>query len=213
MDLTKDPIPGLVRKIAVPASIGFFFNTMYNVVDTFFAGFISTDALAALSISFPVFFIIIAMGSGISQGGTALIANALGEKDQAKAHHTCVQCLSFGAFFAVALTALGLLSAPMLFQILGASGEYLEIALDYINLILCGTLFIVIQSIANACLNAQGDTKTYRNVLIASFFLNCVLDPWFMYGGLGIPSMGIKGIALATIMIQFLGMLYVLHRL
>ena len=213
MDLTKDPIPGLVRKIAVPASIGFFFNTMYNVVDTFFAGFISTDALAALSISFPVFFIIIAMGSGISQGGTALIANALGEKDQAKAHHTCVQCLSFGAFFAVALTGVGFLSAPMLFQILGASGEYLEIALDYINLILCGTLFIVIQSIANACLNAQGDTKTYRNVLIISFFLNCGLDPWFMYGGFGIPAMGIKGIALATIVIQFLGMVYLLHRL
>ena len=213
MDLTNDPIPGLVRKIAVPASVGFFFNTMYNVVDTFFAGFISTDALAALSISFPVFFIIIAMGSGISQGGTALISNALGEKDQAKAHHTCVQCLSFGVFFAIALTVAGFLSAPKLFQILGASGEYLKVALDYINLILCGTLFIVIQSIANACLNAQGDTKTYRNVLIISFFLNCALDPWFMYGGLGIPAMGIKGIALATIVIQFFGMLYILHRL
>jgi len=213
MDLTKDPIPGLVRKIAVPASIGFFFNTMYNVVDTFFAGFISTDALAALSISFPVFFIIIAMGSGISQGGTALIANALGEKDQAKAHHTCVQCLSFGVLFAIVLTVGGLLSAPYLFQILGASGEYLEVALDYINLILCGTVFTVVQSIANACLNAQGDTKTYRNVLIVSFFLNCALDPWFMYGGLGVPAMGIKGIALATIVIQLLGMVYLLHRL
>ncbi|MBG28816.1 MAG: MATE family efflux transporter [Opitutae bacterium] len=213
MDLTKDPIPGLVRKIAVPASIGFFFNTMYNVVDTFFAGFISTDALAALSISFPVFFIIIAMGSGISQGGTALIANALGEKDQAKAHHTCVQCLSFGVLFAIVLTVGGLLSAPYLFQILGASGEYLEVALDYINLILCGTVLTVVQSIANACLNAQGDTKTYRNVLIVSFFLNCALDPWFMYGGLGVPAMGIKGIALATIVIQLLGMVYLLHRL
>ena len=72
---------------------------------------------------------------------------------------------------------------------------------------------MVIQSIANACLNAQGDTKTYRNVLIASFFLNCVLDPWFMYGGLGIPALGIKGIALATIVIQFLGMFYLLYRL
>tara|TARA_Y100001934_G_scaffold257180_1_gene325989 strand:- start:1764 stop:3119 length:1356 start_codon:yes stop_codon:yes gene_type:complete len=213
MDLTKDPIPGLVRKIAVPASIGFFFNTMYNVVDTFFAGFISTDALAALSISFPVFFIIIAMGSGISQGGTALIANTLGEKDQAKAHHTCVQCLSFGVLFAIVLTVGGLLSAPYLFQILGASGEYLEVSLDYINLILCGTVFTVVQSIANACLNAQGDTKTYRNVLIVSFFLNCALDPWFMYGGLGVPAMGIKGIALATIVIQLLGMVYLLHRL
>ena len=213
MDLTSDPIPGLVRKIAVPASVGFFFNTMYNVVDTFFAGFISTEALAALSISFPVFFIIIAMGSGISQGGTALIANALGEKDPEKAHHICVQCISFGCLFAIALTLAGFLSAPMLFGILGASGEYLGIALDYINLILCGTLFFVLQSISNACLNAQGDTRSYRNVLIAGFFLNCVLDPWFMFGGLGVPAMGIRGIALATIFIQFLGMIYMLHRL
>jgi putative MATE family efflux protein len=213
MDLTTDPIPGLVRKIAVPASIGYFFNTMYNVVDTYFAGFISTDALAALSISFPVFFIIIAMGSGISQGGTVLIANALGEKDPERAHQICVQCISFGCLFSIALTFAGLLSAPMLFQILGASGKYLEIALDYINLILCGTTFFVLQSISNACLNAQGDTRSYRNVLIAGFFLNCVLDPWFMFGGLGIPAMGIRGIALATIFIQFLGMIYMLHRL
>jgi putative MATE family efflux protein len=213
MDLTTDPIPGLVRKIAVPASVGFFFNTMYNVVDTFFAGFISTEALAALSISFPVFFIIIAMGSGISQGGTALIANALGEKNPEKAHHICVQCISFGCLFAIVLTLGGFLSTPMLFGILGASGEYLRIALEYMNLILCGTLFFVLQSICNACLNAQGDTRSYRNVLIAGFFLNCVLDPWFMYGGLGIPAMGIRGIALATIFIQFLGMIYMLHRL
>ena len=54
MDLTNDPIPGLVRKIAVPASVGIFFNTMYTLVDTFCAGFISTEALAALSICFPV---------------------------------------------------------------------------------------------------------------------------------------------------------------
>ena len=133
MNLTTDPIPGLVRKIAVPASIGFFFNTMYNVVDTYFAGFISTEALAALSISFPVFFIIIAMGTGISQGGTALIANALGEKDSEKAHHICVQCLSFGILFAIGLTILGFAFAPFLFGVLGATGDYLELALDYMN--------------------------------------------------------------------------------
>jgi Na+-driven multidrug efflux pump len=56
MDLVKDPIPRLIRQIAVPASVGFFFNTMYNVVDTFFAGLDSTDALAALAVSFPDLF-------------------------------------------------------------------------------------------------------------------------------------------------------------
>ena len=213
MDLTTDPIPGLVRKIAVPASIGFFFNTMYNVVDTYFAGFISTEALAALSISFPVFFIIIAMGTGISQGGTALIANALGEKDSEKAHHVCVQCLSFGILFAIGLTILGFAFAPFLFGVLGATGDYLELALDYMNVILAGTVFFVLQSVLNASLNSQGDTKSYRNVLIAGFFLNCLLDPWFMFGGFGIPPLGIRGVALATVFIQILGTVYLFRKL
>ena len=213
MNLTTDPIPGLVRKIAVPASIGFFFNTMYNVVDTYFAGFISTEALAALSISFPVFFIIIAMGTGISQGGTALMANALGEKNSEKAHHICVQCLSFGILFAIGLTILGFAFAPFLFGVLGATGDYLELALDYMNVILAGTVFFVLQSVLNASLNSQGDTKSYRNVLIAGFALNCALDPWFMFGGLGIPSLGIRGVALATVVIQILGTAYLLRKL
>ena len=213
MDLTTDPIPVLVRKIAVPASIGFFFNTMYNVVDTYFAGFVSTEALAALSISFPVFFIIIAMGTGISQGGTALIANALGEKDSQKAHHICVQCLSFGILFAIGLTILGFAFAPFLFGVLGATGDYLELALDYMNVILAGTVFFVLQSVLNASLNSQGDTKSYRNVLIAGFFLNCLLDPWFMFGGFGIPALGIRGVALATVVIQILGTVYLLRKL
>ena len=63
-------------------SIGFFFNTMYNVVDSFYAGRISTEALAAMALSFPVFFIIIAISGGISRGASALIANAIGAKNK-----------------------------------------------------------------------------------------------------------------------------------
>jgi Na+-driven multidrug efflux pump len=76
--LITKPIPGLIAQLAIPASIGMFFNTMFNVVDTYFSGLISTEAIAALSLSFPVFFIILAIGFGISTGTTALIANALG---------------------------------------------------------------------------------------------------------------------------------------
>ena len=72
-NLTADPIPRLIRQLAVPASVGMFFNTMYNVVDTYWAGRLSTDALAALSLSFPVFFVLLAMGSGFSTGATALL--------------------------------------------------------------------------------------------------------------------------------------------
>ena len=80
--LTTQSIPKLIQQIAIPASVGFFFYTMFNVVDTYFAGLISTEALAALSLSFPVFFIIIAMGSGLSTGTTAVIATALGAGNQ-----------------------------------------------------------------------------------------------------------------------------------
>lgn len=73
-DLTTGPIPRLVAKLAIPASIGYLFNTMYNVVDTFFGGLISTQVLDALSLSLPVFFIIIAMGTDIATGATALFS-------------------------------------------------------------------------------------------------------------------------------------------
>ena len=212
MDLLKDPIPTLVRRIAIPASVGFFFNTMFNVVDTYFAGMISTHALAALSLSFPIFFIIIAMGSGISQGSTALIANAIGAGDEPLAHHYSVQSISFGAIFAILLMGLGWFVAPLLFRLLGADGNYLAISLAYMNVIFAGTLFFLLQSILNASLNALGDTRTFRNVLISGFFLNVVLDPWFLFGGLGVPEMGIRGIALATVVVQFLGCLYLMWR-
>lgn len=59
MNLTADPIPGLIRRVAIPASIGFFFNTMFNVGDTFYAGKLSTDSLTTLSLSFPMYFILL----------------------------------------------------------------------------------------------------------------------------------------------------------
>ena len=212
MDLVKDPIPTLVRQIAVPASVGFFFNTMYNVVDTYFAGRDSTDALAALAASFPIFFIIIALGSGIGQGTTALIANALGKGDPARAHHFTLQSVSFGFLVGLLLTALGLWSSPTLFRYLGAEERYLDLALAYMNTILIGTVFFLLQSILNATLNALGDTKSFRDFLVFGFLLNCVLDPWFMYGGWGVPAMGVRGLAVATVVIQVAGLLFMLHK-
>jgi putative MATE family efflux protein len=212
MDLVQDPIPRLIRQIAVPASIGFFFNTMYNIVDTFFAGLDSTDALAALAVSFPIFFIILALGAGIGQGATALIANALGRGELERAHHISLQAVSFGVLFSILLTGFGLWSAPHLFRFLGAEERFLALALDYMNTVLMGTVFFLLQSILNATLQAQGDTKTFRNVLFVGCLANLILDPWFMFGGLGLPAMGIRGIALATVVIQFAGSLFLLYK-
>jgi putative MATE family efflux protein len=208
MHLTKDPIPGLVKRLAIPASVGFFFNTMYNVVDTYFAGLLSTDALAALSLSFPVFFILIAVSSGISQGATALMSNAAGAGNTALARKMAAQSVVFSLCMGCLLMLTGYAVCPFLFRLLGAEDNYLSITLNYMNGILAGTLFFIGQSIMNAILNAQGDTSTFRNVLVTGFFLNLLLDPWFMHGGLGVPAMGIRGIAFATVLIQLLGCFY-----
>jgi putative MATE family efflux protein len=206
--LTTQPIPHLVRKIAVPASVGYFFHTMYNVVDTYFAGLISTQALASLSLSLPVFFIIIAMGTGIATGATALIGNALGAGDREGARLLAVQGISFGVLTAVFLTALSVYLSPFLFGVLGASGGYLVMAVTYMNTIFLGTVFFMLVYMLNAILNAVGETRPFRNFLIAGFFMNIVLDPWFIYGGLGLPALGLVGIALATVLIQLVGCVY-----
>ncbi len=206
--LTIDPIPKLIRSISIPASIGFFFNTMFNVVDTFFAGVISTQALAALSLSFPVFFIILSLGSGISTGTTALIATALGEGDLPKARMFAIQGIAFGVLLSMAVTAIGIAASPPLFSLLGAKGEYLDMCLVYMNTIFLGSVFFILNFMLNSILNAQGDTRSFRNFLIVGCFFNIILDPWFIYGGLGVPAMGVRGVAVATVVIELIGNLY-----
>lgn len=208
VDLTKGDISQQIRAIAIPASVGFFFNTLYNVVDTYFGGLASTDALAALSLSFPVFFIIIALGTGVSTGATALIANALGAKKEAGAKIYASQAISFSILVSLALTVLGYFVSPFLFRLLGAQGQYLAISVSYINVILLGSVFFGLTFVMNGILNSHGDTKTFRNFLIFGFFLNCFLDPAFMFGWLGFPAMGLAGVAWSTVMIQIIGVIY-----
>ncbi|MBT1077081.1 MATE family efflux transporter [Geobacter grbiciae] len=211
-DLINDPIPRLLTRLAVPVGTGFFFNTMFNVVDTFYGGLISTRALAALSLSFPLFFIILAIGAGTSMGATALIGHALGSDQREEAELFAAQTISFGLIHAIFMTMGGVAAAPALFRLMWASGDYLDLALAYMDIIIAGTVFFVGNYVLNAMLNASGDTKSFRNFLVAGCFLNIALDPWFMYGGLGVPAMGIRGIALATVVVQAVGNVYLLGR-
>ena len=211
-DLLTEPIPRLLRLLAIPTSIGLFFNTMFNVVDTFFAGWVSTDALAALSLSFPVFFLIIAVGAGISAGATALIGHALGGGRREEASAFAMQAFSFGLLHGLIITAVGLASAPALLEFLGAHDQFLAMALSYIGVIFSGSLFFILNYVCNSILNATGDTRSFRNFLVAGFFLNLILDPWFLFGGFGVPAMGLPGIALATVVVQVCGNIYLFTR-
>ena len=211
IDFTSAPLPELIRRLAVPASVGFIFNTLFNVVDTYYGGRISTAALAAMGLTFPVFFIILAMGMGMGTGTTALISQSLGAGRHDEADKIGYQAVTFSVLNSIFLTIFGLMAAPSLFMMLGATDNYLEISVKYMDTILYGTVFFLINSILNSLLTARGDTKTYRNYLIAGFVLNLILDPWFIYGGFGFPALGIRGIGFSTVIIQILGTFYMVY--
>jgi len=212
LDLVNDPIPRLIIKMAIPVSVGFFFHTMFNVVDTYFASQINSVAVAAITITFPIFFMIIAISSGTRTGATALIANAEGANNKVLAKEYAIQTISFSIIAAIIIMIIGLISAPYLFKILHAEGEYFNFAIQYTNILLYGCLFIILDSTPTAGLNAVGDTKTYGRVFIIGFFVNLILDPLFIYGYGPIPPMGVKGIAYATIFAEFIATIYVFYR-
>ena len=210
--LTTDPIRQLTWRIAVPTSVGMFFQTMFNFVDTYFAGQLHTDALAALSLSFPVFFLLIAVGSGLAQGGTALIANSLGSGDTVGARRIFTQSILLASASGILLTVIGQLAAPTLFRWLGAEGRYLEMTLSYMRVILGGGVFFLLTMAVNAGLSAQGDTRPYRNFLIVGFLVNCALNPLLMWGFGPLPPFGVAGIATATILVQMGGLVWLWNR-
>lgn len=210
-DLLTHPVGALLRRLAIPVGIGFFFNTMFNVVDTWYAGRISTEAVAAVSLSFPLFFLIIAVASGIATGATALMGHALGAGKRDEAAVYAAQTISFGLLHGLLLTICGWLAMPAIFRLLGAHGAYLELATAYMGTMFNGAVFFVVNQAHNSILNASGDTKSFRNFLIIAFLLNLIYDPWFIYGGFGLPPLGLAGIAWGTITIQAAGTVY-LHR-
>lgn len=209
---TEDYTTGNIRKqiltMAIPVSIGMFFNTMFNVVDTFYAGKLSTASLAGMSLSFSVFFMLIAITSGISTGLSALLSIAAGKKNEEE-----VRILSSSGVFltliaSILISIVGIAFSPFLLSALGASGETLTKGVQYLRGIYAGTVFFALNSAFNALLASRGITKPYRNFLIIGFFMNLILDPLFIFGPFGLPKMGTFGVALATVIVQLTGNFY-----
>ena len=206
MDLLKDNIPQLVKKLAIPASIGTLFQTLYNIVDTFYAGKISPEALSALSKSFPIYFLIIASSIGVTVAGTSLIGNSIGKRNENDVLNYITHIIYYGIIISIIISFIGLNYSEKIFLTMGSSREVANLGLDYTNVIFYGTIIFILVVSLNSLLHAEGDTKTYRNVLILSFFLNIILNPLLIFGFLFVPAMGIKGIGLATVISQFLSL-------
>ncbi|MFP4359964.1 MAG: MATE family efflux transporter [Alphaproteobacteria bacterium] len=197
-DLVNGPVAPLVRALAVPAATGYLFNTLYNVVDSVYAGLWSTAALAALGASFPVFFVVVATMAGLGQGATGLIARALGADDRDRARALAGQARLVAVAGGVAAAVLGLALAGPVLDLLSIRGEARAYALDYLVPILLAAPLFLLNAVVNARLAAQGDTKSYRNALVAGALVNIALDPLLMFTF----GLGVAGIAWATVLVQ-----------
>ena len=212
LNLTKDPIWYLLGKVTIPASVGSLFQTFYNLVDTWFAGRISAEAIGAIAKSFPIYFVIIAVGVGIGAATNASIGNLLGAKKTNQASLLVAQSIVFAIVISIIVTLFGLNASNFLLTVMGSDLQSIILTREYLDIIFYGTFIVMIQISLNGTLNAQGDTKSYRNVLIFSFFLNIFLNPLFIWGYGFIPAFGIGGLAIATVISQLIGTIYLAYK-
>lgn len=212
MNLTKDSIWILLRKVTIPASTGSLFMTFYNLVDTYFAGKISPEALAAVAKSWPITFIALAISIGIQAGTQSLISNSVGAKKNKIASLYVAQSITFAIIISIFVTLFGLNFSEHLLKIMGSSTESIILTREYLDIIFYGSIIILVQLSLNGTLSAQGDTKSYRNILIISFFLNIFLNPLFIFGYGIIPAFGIAGLAISTLIAQGIGVLYLIYK-
>ncbi len=217
INLKEDNIYELFIKIAIPSSIGTIFQNLNSIVDGIFAGkMISTTALAAIGQIFPIYFIIIALAVGLSIGTTSLIANNVGSNNLNYATKIFSQSIVISIILGIFISIFGTNISENLISTINKDKETLIYSTRYINIIFFGSIFIFSLMVINSCLSAQGDTKSYRNVLIFSFFLNIILNPILITGKIFsfkvFSPLGISGIAIATILSQFIGIFYLIYK-
>ena len=208
LNFTHTSIGKLLRQIAIPAMTGSLFQVLFNLVDTFYAGKISSEALAALAKSFPLYFLIVSAGIGIVAGCNSLIANSLGSNNKVAASIYSYNALVYAFLLSIVITFVGNFFSYDLLKIMGSTHDSIILAKEYIDVIFLGTIVFLILTSFNAVLNAQGDTKTYRNVLAIGLIFNIILNPIFIFGLFFIPAFGIAGLAISTILIQFFACIY-----
>lgn len=193
--------------LAWPIIIAMFMQTMYNIVDLAFIGRLGVDAIAALTISFPVFFILIALNQGISVGMGSKISRLLGAHDKEGAENAALHGLLISLVSALLIFILSLFLLKPLFILIGAESQVLTLAMDYMFIISLGCFVMFPASTLNSIFAAQGDTRTPTKIQVLGLILNIILDPIFIYT----LKLGVKGAAIATVIAFFFGLLLFIY--
>ncbi len=204
-DLTSGSIGKTLVLFALPIMAGFALQTAFNIIDTFFIGMLGPEELAAVSITFPVVFIFIALASGLSIGTMALVSHAVGAKKIKEAGNIAEHSLLLALAVGLVVAFLGISFSAPLFGFMGATGEVIPLTKAYSDLIFIGFVFLFIGFIGQGILQAGGNSTTPLKFNFIAVVLNIALDAVLIFGLFGFPRMEIVGAALATVISRSIG--------
>ncbi len=212
-DFTEGSLNRAVLLLAVPMVLEMVGESLFAVADVFFVSRLGAEALAAVGLTESVLVLVYALAFGLGMSTTAMVARRVGEKDDRGAARTAVQALVVGIVLAVILGSIGLIWAPDVLRLMGASEATVAVGATYTRIMFGGTIVIVLLFLNNAIYRGAGDaTMAMRTIWLANA-INIVLDPLLIFGIGPFPELGLTGAAVATTTGRGIGVLYQLWRL
>lgn len=198
-DILNGPIAKNLFKLAWPVMIGNTMQVVYNLADTFWLGKLGAEAVAALSIGFPLIFFMISIGAGLTIAGTTLVAQYMGSGNKKMANKITGQIFTSVTFISIILAILGIQLNGKILQLMGAPENIFADSTAYLNIIFGGIPFMFAFFIFSALLRGYGDTKSPMKMMVFSTILNIIIDPFLIFGIGFIPKLGVRGAAFATV--------------
>lgn len=200
--LTEGSILKSLINLAIPIILANILQTAYQLIDTFWLGRLGANAVAAVSLSFPILFLVLSIGSGLTLAGTVIVAQYKGADDQREVDYSSSQTVYIIFFISVGLALVGYYLAPPLMTLVGAGPEILQDSIDYFQVSSFGFIFLFMFFVFQSLMRGIGNVWMPMFIVLGTVFLNLVLDPLFIFGLGPIPAMGVKGAAVASVITQ-----------
>ncbi|HEA3084133.1 TPA: MATE family efflux transporter [Aeromonas dhakensis] len=209
--LLTAPMTSVLLRMTGPMILGIVAILAFNLVDTFFIGMLGTQALAAISFTFPVTFVVTSLAMGLGAGLSAVMGHALGQGKHEEAARITTDNLFLAVLLVTLIAVAGALTIHPLFRLLGASDALIALIYDYMLIWYLTVPMLVLPMVGNAAIRATGDTKTPSLVMTVAGLVNGVLDPLLIFGIGPFPEWGIRGAAIATSFSWLMAMLVSLY--
>lgn len=198
-NLTIGPVGRHLVRLTLPMIWGIFAIISVQVVDTYFIGQIGTKELAAISFTFPVTMIVTHLLFGVNIAMASVISRLIGAGDRDDARRVVLHGLMMAVFVAGTMALTGYVFLDQIFELLGADQGSLEIIRDYMPVWFIASVFLSVPSAGNSAIRASGDAIIPALVMSIIAGVNLILDPILIFGMFGLPALGVKGAALATL--------------